>query len=210
MSDRQGDQAAEHASTHLRFTAYPADGYSRWITSLTHRWPTALGLALAVLTFVDQEVSVEFVSTIAGIILLMALIYFGAAVLERRWTAWILFLIGFAVVTAGRLLDLPTGPAVVFLAGALIFLVLSVIRGQWRASGSLPLQAIGMLGFGAAGLLALSVTPILGGYLIATTLIGHAAWDAIHLWRNRVVTRSYAEFCAAVDLVLGIAIFVLA
>ncbi|WP_025745901.1 hypothetical protein [Kallotenue papyrolyticum] len=206
MSDRQGDQAAEHA----RFTTYPADGYARWITALTHRWPTALGLALAVLTFADQEVSVEFVSTIAGIILLMALIYFGAAVLERRWTAWILFLIGFAVVTAARLLGLPTSPAIVFLAGALIFLVLSVIGGQWRASGSLPLQAIGMLGFGAAGLLALYVTPILAGYLTATTLIGHAAWDAVHLWRNRVVTRSYAEFCAAVDLVLGIAIFVLA
>jgi hypothetical protein len=34
-------------------------------------------------------------------------------------------------------------------------------------------------------------------------LLGHAAWDAYHYLRNRVVPRSYAEFCAVVDLLLG-------
>jgi hypothetical protein len=41
---------------------------------------------------------------------------------------------------------------------------------------------------------------------VAIALIGHAAWDAYHFLRNRVVARSYAEFCAVVDLLLGAAI----
>ena len=37
-------------------------------------------------------------------------------------------------------------------------------------------------------------------------ILSHAAWDAYHYLRNRVVVRSYAEFCAVVDLLLGAAI----
>jgi hypothetical protein len=59
-------------------------------------------------------------------------------------------------------------------------------------------------------LVALYVEPDLGGMLVAIGLLGHAAWDAVHYVRNRVVTRSYAEFCAVVDLLVGAAvIFVL-
>ena len=46
----------------------------------------------------------------------------------------------------------------------------------------------------------------MGGYLVALALIGHAGWDAYHYLRNRVVGRSYAEWCAVVDLLLGAAI----
>jgi hypothetical protein len=50
---------------------------------------------------------------------------------------------------------------------------------------------------------------VLGGYLVAAALIGHAVLDVI-VWRAReVVTRSLAEFCAVLDLTLGIAIIVL-
>jgi hypothetical protein len=66
-----------------------------------------------------------------------------------------------------------------------------VVRGQLRNGGGLPLQSIGMLGFGAIELLALSANPTLGGYLVAAALIGHAAWDAVHFRLNRVVPRSY-------------------
>lgn len=107
------------------------------------------------------------------------------------------------------MLDSSAGSSVVFLISALVFLVLGIVRGQLRKSGGLPLQTIGMLGFGAIGLLALYVKPPLGGYLVAAALIGHAAWDAVHFRLNRVVPRSYAEFCAVVDLVLGVAILVM-
>ena len=52
--------------------------------------------------------------------------------------------------------------------------------------------------------------PQLGVYLVAFVLLGHAAWDAFHYVRDRVVARSYAEFCGFLDLLLGAAILVLA
>jgi hypothetical protein len=63
-----------------------------------------------------------------------------------------------------------------------------------------------MLVFGAGMLVALYVEPVLGGMLVALALLGHAAWDAVHYVRNRVVTRSYAEFCAVLDLLVGAAV----
>jgi hypothetical protein len=55
-------------------------------------------------------------------------------------------------------------------------------------------------------LVALYVDPDLGGYLVAFALIGRAGWDAHHYLRDRVVARSYAEWCAVVDLLVGAAI----
>jgi hypothetical protein len=84
--------------------------------------------------------------------------------------------------------------------------VLGVARGQLRRPGGLILQAAGMLGFGAIALATLYVDTGLGGYLVAFALLGHAVWDAFHYLRDRVVARSYAEFCGIVDLGLGVAI----
>ena len=55
-------------------------------------------------------------------------------------------------------------------------------------------------------LVALIVAPESGGYLVAFVLIGHAGWDAYHYLKDRVVARSYAEFCGIADLLLGGAI----
>jgi hypothetical protein len=55
-------------------------------------------------------------------------------------------------------------------------------------------------------LVALYVDPILGGKLVGVVILAHGAWDAYHYLRNVVVQRSYAEFCAVVDLLLGAAI----
>ena len=63
-----------------------------------------------------------------------------------------------------------------------------------------------MLAFGSIALVALYVEPNLGGELVAFALIGHAAWDAYHYLRDRVVARSYAEFCGVLDLLVGAAL----
>ena len=87
--------------------------------------------------------------------------------------------------------------------------MVGAVRGRSREAGGLALQAAGVLVFGAMSLAALSVTPA-GVYLVAFALLGHAAWDAFHHVRDRVVARSYAEFCGFLDLLLGVAILVLA
>jgi hypothetical protein len=203
------DQLSKQAIADDSSSALQARGHRRWVEVLKHRWPTALGVTVAVLTFFDAEINPEFVSAVSAIVVLMTLIYVGAAALERRRAAWVVFLAGFGVLSAGRLLDSSLGASIVFLVTALVFLVLGVVRGQLRKPSGLPLQTIAMLGFSAIALLALYATPTLGRYLVAAALIGHAAWDAVHFRLNRVVARSYAEFCAVVDLLLGAAILLM-
>jgi hypothetical protein len=211
VNDNQGlvDQLGKQGIAGDTFAAQQAREHRRWVDVLKHRWPTALGVAVATLTFFDEQVTVEFVSFVSAIVILLGVIYVGAAALERRRAAWIILLAAFAVLSAGRVLDWSVGASVIFLVSALAFLVLGVVRGQLRKGGGLPLQTIGMLGFGAIGLLALSVNVTLGGYLVAAALIGHAAWDAVHFRLNRVVARSYAEFCGVLDIVLGVAILLM-
>jgi len=174
----------------------------RWTGALMHRWPTALGIAVAALAAFDAQDGLEF----AELTVLMALVYLGAAALNRRWAAWVVLLAGLPLaffISSISGID----PSVVLLVAAPVFLVLGVARGQWQRPDGLPLQIAGMLAFGSTALVALYyVYPDLGGKLVGIAILGHATWDAYHYLRDRVVARSYAEFCAIVDLLLGAAI----
>lgn len=180
-----------------------------WGHLLLHRWPTALGIVVAALTALGAQINRGFVSALASIIVFMALVYLAAAVLGRRSSAWPVFGAGFVVIAISKLLGLGNAATLGFLAAAVLFLVLGVVRGQWRGASGLPLETLGMFAFGAVGLAALSVSLTWAGYLAAAALFAHAAWDAVHLWRERVVARSYAEFCAVLDVALGAAILVM-
>jgi hypothetical protein len=174
----------------------------RWTRMLIYRWPTALGIAVAALAAFDLQDGLEF----AALTVLMALVYLGAAALDRRWSAWLVLLAGLPLA-----IFIPSisgiHPSVVLLVAAPVFLVLGVARGQWQRPGGLSLQTAGMLAFGSTVLAALFyLDPDLGGKLVGIAILGHGAWDAYHLLRNRVVPRSYAEFCAVLDLLLGTAI----
>ncbi|MGI8910535.1 MAG: hypothetical protein ACR2JR_08275 [Rubrobacteraceae bacterium] len=176
----------------------------RWWDFLKHRWPTALGVAVAVLTAYDMDLD-DGILVLSPLMVVMALVYLGAAALDWRRFAWLGLLAGLLL-----LFFIPSTSAVAlsvgFLVAALVFLVLGAARGLLRRPGGLTLQAAGMLVFGATALAALYVDLDLGGYFVAAGLIGHAAWDAYHYLRNRVVARSYAECCAVIDLLVGAAI----
>ncbi len=198
LAGGSSDHATSNDSDHTQQTP----NRRRWTDVLMHRWPTALGIAVAALAAFDLEDGLEF----AALTVLMALVYLGAAALDRRWSAWVVLLAGLPLA-----FFIPSisgiDPSVVLLVAAPVFLVLGVARGQWQRPGGLPLQSAGMLAFGSTVLVALFyVYPDLGGKLVAIAILGHAAWDAYHYLRNRVVPRSYAEFCAVVDLLLGAAI----
>src|SRR5918997_1840765 len=204
MADEKSlaDRIGEQTTTSDSHRAHQTSGRRRWTDVLIHRWPTALGIAVAALAAFDVDDGLEF----AALTVLMALIYLSAAALGRRWSAWVVLLAGlplaFLIPSTSEVV-----PSVVLLVAAPVFLVLGVARGQWQRSGGLPLQSAGMLAFGSIILAALFyVDPDLGGKLVGIAILGHAAWDAYHYLRDRVVTRSYAEFCAVVDLLLGAAI----
>jgi hypothetical protein len=174
-----------------------------------HRWPTALGVAVAALTAFDLQVDAALVSSISALVVVMALVYIGAAALDQRRASWAVLLAGLPLA-----LFIPStsgiNPSVVLLVAAAVFLVVGVARGQSRKPGGLTLQTAGVLAFGSTALAALFLAPELGAYVVAFALLGHAAWDAYHYLRDRVVARSYAEFCGVLNLLIGAAILVMA
>jgi hypothetical protein len=196
--------SSDHATANDSHHAQQTPNRRHWTDVLMHRWPTALGIAVAALAAFDLDNGTEF----AALTVLMALVYLGAAALDRRWSAWVVLLAALPIA-----IFIPATsevvPSVVLLGAALVFLALGVARGLLRKPGGLLLQTAGMLAFGSTALVALYVDMGLGGKLVAIAILGHAAWDAYHLLRNRVVSRSYAEFCAVVDFLLGAAILFL-
>lgn len=174
----------------------------RWLVGLKNRWPTVLALVMSALTFGGGE-SAEGVASFSQILLLLPLLYLVVAKLQRREATWPLLVAGLALVIGLRVLDV-IAPAAVFAAMALIVLVWAAVDRQLFRSGTFQIQALGMLGFGALGLIALAVDPDLARYLVATGWLLHGVWDFIHLKLNKVVARSFAEWCGVVDVVIAI------
>src|SRR3712207_2504845 len=122
--------------------AHRNDG-RRWTNVLVHRWPTALGVAVAALTVFDLRGGTE----LAALTMLMPVVYLGAAALDRRRFAWVVLLAGVAVLTV-----VPSRSDVVpssgFLAAALVLFVVGVAPGELRKPAGFSLPTAGMVAFG--------------------------------------------------------------
>ncbi len=182
--------------------AHKAPGRGSWAAAIKHRWPTWLALALAALT-----VGGSTVESLADVLPMLALAYLAAAVLQRRQTTWLLAVGIVAAFAALRLQDW-VHPTVVLVAAALVLVLWGAIRGQLRR-GALVVEAAGMVGFTAIALAAVSVDPDLGRYIVAAGWFGHGAWDFAHFRADKVVSRSFAEWCAVFDVLRAVGILVL-
>lgn len=167
-----------------------------------HRWPSALGLAAAVLVLAfsgDRE-------TIAITVVVATLCYLGAAALGRPWVAWAGIVGGTLVVVASGLVGLAwwagTGIA------ALVLVVAGLLRGAPRPV--LTAQTAALAGYGSLAVAALFFAPRVGLLLAGIALASHAVWDLIHFRRHQVVSRSLAEFCMLLDTPLGLGVVILA
>ncbi|MFC4013820.1 hypothetical protein ACFOY2_41800 [Nonomuraea purpurea] len=175
----------------------------RSLLAPARRWPTWLALGVVVLSVLDMGDA----RGQAMIVFLAALIYLGTAVLDRPGAVWVLFGASVVAVTLLKVLGLDLWPALV--GGAVSIAVLGVVGGLLRRPRLAAAQVPAMLVFGGLSLLALSLSPQVGGYLVAAALLGHASLDVI-VWRaNKVVARSMAEFCMVLDFTLGAAIIVI-
>ncbi|MEV1003895.1 hypothetical protein [Nonomuraea sp. NPDC050202] len=182
-------------------SAAPSPG--RVLAFLAHRWPTLAGLAAAAFSVMDEQDG----RGQALVVFLAALIYLGTAVVDRPGVVWILFGAAVAGVTVVRVIGAELWTVLV--AGAVAVTVLSLVSDLPRRHRLAAVQIPLMLVFGGAALVGLALDPVLGAWLVAVALIGHAVQDVI-VWRaNKVVARSLAEFCAVLDFTLGIAIIVL-
>ena len=165
------------------------------------RWPTWLALACAALTFGGGG-GEEMVRGLAQFIVLLQLNYLVAAALDRRWMGWVGLPASFAI-TIGLESQRAVDPTVVLTGLALVVLVWGFSREHLRRSESFVVQAVGMAGFAAVALAALAVTPEVALYVTAVGWFLHGLWDFWHMWKDTVVSRSFAEWCGVVDILLA-------
>lgn len=175
---------------------------------VSRRWPVGLALFVAALSIYDLPSAGVSGRTEQALILLGAvLVYLGSAVIARPTAAWPLFAAVFPVVVIQRVFDVD---AVLGLsAGVAALLVLGVVFGRLGTAQRNAEQVTGALAFGLVGTVALFVHPVLSGLLVGGGLVGHAVWDVIHHRRNKVVTRTLAEFCGVLDLTVGVTVLLL-
>jgi hypothetical protein len=172
-------------------------GIRRW-------WPSAAGAAVA--GWVALDLTADGGAAQAPILAASAVVYLGAAALQRREAAWPMFFGTLVLITVAKLAAHQTDPTWFLLGAAALLAVYGLLRGAARPATGLPLQTLAMAGFGAVAVSALAVSPDLGAYLVAAGLLGHAAWDVHHHRTGRVVVRSLAQFCFVLDTLLAVAI----
>ncbi len=198
VADPIRDHATADDSPHAR----QAPERRGWAAALMHRWPTWLAIALAALT-----VGGSTVESLADVLTMLAFFYLAAAVLQRRQATWLVAVVVVAAFAALRLQDW-VDPVVALLVAALALVFWGAVRGQLRR-GTFLVEAAGMVGFTAIALAAVSVDPDLGRYIVAAGWFGHAAWDFAHFRADKVVSRSFAEWCAVFDFLRAVGILFL-
>jgi hypothetical protein len=169
---------------------------------ILHRWPSALGLAIAALQLASG-LDTETVATVIGVAVLC---YLGAAAFDRRWVAWAGAVAVSGVVIASQAIGLAWWAVSGLVALALV--VAGLLLGVPRPP--LAAQTAALLGYGGVAVAALFLAPRLGLALAGVALVGHGVWDVLHYRRNQVVHRSLAEFCVLLDVPLGVGAVVLA
>ena len=163
-------------------------------TSLLRRWPTALALGL-------ELVSWGIGPERAGQILpLLPSLYVIVAVIRRRGASWPILLASIALLLLLQRQSL-VNPTVAILALATAVVVVGMFRRSGRSE--LLVQTGGLLLFGGLALVGLTVAPEAARYVLAAGWFGHGLWDLVHLRRNAVVSRSYAEWCGVLDILIA-------
>jgi hypothetical protein len=204
MTDKKSfaGKARYHATTGT-YHAHPVPDRPSWAAALMHRWPTWLAIALAALT-----VGGSTVESLADVLPMLAFFYLAAAVLQRRQATWLVAVVVVAAFAALRLQEW-VDPVVAFSVAALALVLWGAVRGQLRRREALVVEMAGMVGFTAIALAAVSVDPDLGRYIVAAGWFGHAAWNFAHLRADKVVSRSFAEWCTVFDVLRAVGILIL-
>lgn len=181
---------------------------SRFVRTVSRRWPAVLGPALAALQLATDDpqstsgVLLPLVPATTGYVVIAALV--------RPGWSWPVIGALVALVLATR----PTSadPAV-GLTGMVAIIVRSIVvglvRGTWARTDLYRWQPYAAVAFLAISLGALWLSLDAGRVQVAAGLIGHAVWDFVHWRRHAVVSRSLSERCGALDLTLGAGVLVL-
>jgi hypothetical protein len=161
---------------------------------LLRRWPAALAIGLELVSWGIGLVR-------AGQVLpLLPALYVIVTVLRRRGASWPVLIASFVLLVVLQLQSW-VNPTVVILALASAVAVVGLFRRPGRAE--LLLQTGGLVLFGGLALVGLLVAPEVARYVLAAGWLGHGVWDLVHLRRDKVVSRSYAEWCGVLDVLIA-------
>jgi hypothetical protein len=176
---------------------------SRGWTGVLSRWPTGLAVAVAGLVSLAMGEDVaEEVPSFSAVMLILPLLYLIVAGLGRREATWPV-LGGLLVVTVALSEHDPVLRATVYTAVALVVLIWTTVDRRLVRSGELQIQTGGLAAFGAFAVVGLAIDPDLGRYVVAAGWLLHGIWDFVHLSRDKVVQRSFAEWCGVVDILVA-------
>jgi hypothetical protein len=181
---------------------------------LAARWPTALAIvggAVAILVIVLLDAEAELFGPVVVMMAGIYLLPYGAG---RPWMAWPALGAFSALVSVLHVLDgravLPVEPGIAMSVVVVLVWLWTVVRRRYTDGGMFRLQTAGTLVFGAVTVVCVAVEPRWGTLLAGAGFLAHGAWDVYHHRADRVVHRSYAEFCGVVDVVVGPALIVAA
>ncbi|MER7498989.1 hypothetical protein AB0L05_07470 [Nonomuraea pusilla] len=195
--EQQGEQQGEKGEQ---------KGGRRFLAVAARRWPAVLAVASAVLT-ADEAGSARGVTALAQLLLLLPLLYLVMAKLRRPGLSWVVLAALVIPFVASRAVDALAPVAVVAVVAPAVVLW-GLVDGQLRRPGTLRVQAVAMAGFAAFAAAGLVLDPTVGRYALAAGWLLHGVWDFVHLRRGTVVSRSYAEWCGALDVLVGVALLV--
>ncbi|WP_181763527.1 hypothetical protein [Streptomyces albidus (ex Kaewkla and Franco 2022)] len=171
---------------------------------LKRRWPTALAVALATLNVIDSG-SQDLADAVGGfgeVLPLLPLIYLVVNQIGKPRGTWPVLGAGLVAVFALPVQDV-VAPSTVLVACALVFLIWGAVCGTPHGRATFGAQAAGALVFGGLAIAGLAVDPELGRCLVAAGWFLHGVWDFVHLWLDKVVARTFAEWCGVVDVLVA-------
>ncbi|MFI1486205.1 hypothetical protein [Streptomyces sp. NPDC020747] len=206
---RQGTTDAPTSGTASRTTSAAASDGRRPVEMLKQRWPTALAVALVILTTAGGSGELaDIVGAFGDALPLLPLLYVVIHQIGRPHVTWPVLGAGVAAMVALGAQDVVSQP-VALVAIALAVLVWGAVRGTPHGRAAFGVQAAGAFAFGALALVGLAVDPDLGRYLVAAGWFFHGVWDFVHLRLDKVVARSFAEWCAVVDVLVAVHLLLL-
>jgi hypothetical protein len=175
---------------------------------LTERWPTAVGLVVAaggvavILGLDVDEAASDFGPGAAA----MMVIYVAAYAIGKPMSAWLAFAGVIAVAALQGVVGIEGAVGMTVVLGLMWLLALARRRAQepyW-----FTVETLGVVVFGGLTIAAFVADARLAGVLAGVGWFTHGAWDSYHFAKDRVVSRTWSELCAVVDIPIGVALIV--
>lgn len=192
-------------------SAPEAGRIARWLDRLPgpvrwtlRRWPALLALALVGPDVVaaalgEKGGSAQFLGEALP---MLALIYLIMAKIGNRKITWPVVVLVAGTVAVTEVTGI-MAPSTLLIGASLVLLIWMMSTGEIKSTPNLRLQAIGIVFFCGVALAGLAVDPTIGVYVIAAGWFLHGMWDFVHIWRDRVVSKTFAEWCGVLDVLIA-------